>query len=89
MKLYTIYDSKTESWDQPRAFANAADAIRSFSKAANTEGTMFHDFPTDYSLFEIAEFNPNTGDLVTHEAKRSLGLAIDFKKPVAPPVSAS
>lgn len=41
--------------------ATDAVAIRTFSSAVNTEGSILHDAPEDFSLFCMGEFDENAG----------------------------
>ena len=39
--------------------------------------------PSDYTLFEIGEFDTDSGRIKEYEAKKSLGVALDYVKPNA------
>lgn len=78
MKIYTIYDNKAAFYGQPFVAHNAADATRSFQQGANDDQTMICKNPADYELFEIGEYDIQTG-LITAQEHVSLGLATQYK----------
>lgn len=86
MKLYMVNDLKVGHWFPPQTYRNVAEATRSFELAVNEKGTQFNAHPEDYALYEVAEFNEETGEIKPYSAPISLGLAVTFKKPVASPL---
>lgn len=82
LKLYAIYDSKSLSYMPPYTVANDAMALRAFHQASLQPGTMPHDFPGDYFLFRIGNFDDETG-AVGHEYPENLGPASQFNQPKA------
>lgn len=83
-KLFCIYDSKVKSYLDPITLRNTGEALRAFDSIVNNPGSDFNKYPGDYTLFEIGEFDDETGSLFQYEAKINLGLAIDFKKSQIP-----
>ena len=79
-KLFAIYDSKAEAWNDPMTFRTTAEAIRSFEQVCNDKTTQFFLYPADYTLFELGGYDDETGTICPHSAKISLGLSQDFKK---------
>lgn len=79
-KVYSIYDTKTESYSQPFYSPSKGDAIRSFADAANDKSIAIGKHPEDFCLFELAEFDYSKGQFTQHQAPISLGLAIEFIK---------
>lgn len=87
LKVFAIYDSKAEAYLQPFFTSTIGMAIRSFEQAANDPQTQFHRHPADFTLFNIGEYDDETGTLVSLVAKVSLGTALELKKgptPVTP-----
>ena len=68
-KLYTVYDVKSETYTAPTAHPARGQAIRSFSDAVNSGQGVISDHPADFTLFEIGEFDINTGELTVYDAK--------------------
>lgn len=85
-KLCSVFDSKAEAFLPPFYTQTTATAIRQFEAAVNEFGHEFQKFAGDYTLFELAEFEPNTGKIIVHDAPINLGLAITFLRtePAAP-----
>lgn len=63
-KLYSIYDSVAQTYAQLFEAQNSAVAIRMFSDAVNdTKSQLFHH-ADDFSLYELASWNHDTGFIV-------------------------
>lgn len=80
-KVYTVYDSKVESYSNSLwLFKNKGEAIRSFTDAVNDAKTVFHQHPEDYVFFEIGDYNIDNAELVRYDAPKSVGVALEFLK---------
>lgn len=83
LKLFVVYDAKTESYGVPFFRDFTANAIREWSEVASTKSdknNQISKFPADFTLFEIGEFEQSSGDLRMYETKYSLGLASEHVK---------
>lgn len=80
-KLYTVYDEKAQAHLTPFVLDNEYIAQRTFGDCVNDPDHGFSAHPSDYTLFEIAVFDNNTGVMVPHQTKIPLGNGLDFKKP--------
>lgn len=80
VKMFVIYDSKSESYGQPFYQQATGAAIRGFSDEANGKraDSAIAAHPEDYTLFEIGTYNHSTGLIEILDAKISRGCAIDF-----------
>ena len=56
MNIYTIYDTKMETYNQPHFMDNDATAIRQFTDMANDEKISISKHPEDYSLWKIGSW---------------------------------
>lgn len=65
MRMFTIYDSKAEAYHQPFYSRTEAEAVRSCSQAVQEEGHQFNLHAEDFVLFEIGNFDEQTGELTT------------------------
>lgn len=81
-KLFTVYDSKTESYGVPFCMITKGEALRGFADVANDPQTQICKYPADFTLFELGEFNEQNADFHIHEAKINLGTANEFKKEI-------
>lgn len=74
-KVFAVYDSKACFFGQPFFDQHVNSAIRNFSDAVNdgsNPNNMWFKHPEDFSLFEIGDFNNETGELVPKIAKNLL-----------------
>lgn len=78
-KMYTVYDSKSETYSSPTANPARGQAIRSFGDAVNTGSSVLSTHPEDFTLFEIGEFDDQTGLLKAYDAKISVANGADVK----------
>lgn len=78
ISIYSVFDSKAESFISPFFSQNRATALRSFEAAANDENTDFHRYAGDYTLFELGTFDQSNAKFTLHEAPENLGLALTF-----------
>lgn len=88
MKTFAIYDSKAEAYLTPFFQKTAGLAIRAFQQAANDAQHDFSRFAADYTLFEIASYDENTGVITPHKAQINLGLALALQEQQPPPATA-
>lgn len=78
MKVFSVYDSKSESYCKP-IFAEARGlALRSFSEAAAKDDTEIGKYPSDFTLFELGDFDVRTAKFELHTTPVSLGVALEF-----------
>lgn len=84
MKIFTVYDVKAEAYLQPYFSSTTATAQRAFQAAANNVDHDFNRFAEDYTLFEIGEWIEHEGTIQMLEAKKPLGNALAYIRPVNP-----
>lgn len=78
--IFSVYDSKVDTFQNPFTAQHKGYALRDFERVANDKSTAIGSYPSDYTLFEIGTFNTQTGEIKQHDAKISLGTAIEFIK---------
>lgn len=76
-RVFTVYDSKAEAYLAPFYANTAGLALRFFKATLEDPGHDFRKYPGDYTLFEIAVFDDQSGDFETHHAKINLGTALE------------
>lgn len=81
LRMFTVYDSKSEAFLKPFYELATGAAVRSFETAANKEGHDFHRHGADYTLFELGTFDPGTAKFEILETPINLGLAITMRQP--------
>jgi len=80
-KMYAIHDSKVNAYDKPWTCRSRGEAIRSFADLINSkDNNMVAKHPEDYTLFEVADYNVETGVILPHPAHVSVGNALEFKE---------
>lgn len=80
IKLFTVYDSKAESYDPPFFAKTTAEGMRSFEIGCNSPQTAMYQAPEDFTFFEIGEFELATGEIHPYKNLKNLGMATNFKK---------
>lgn len=63
MKMFAIRDVKGESYGVPMAFINRGIATRVFYEMCQDARGDYSKYPTDFMLYEIGTWEPNTGVL--------------------------
>lgn len=63
-KIYAVWDVKAKAYCTPSFELNRALALRTFNDIANDIQTKVHKHPHDFILFEIGEFDDNTGEII-------------------------
>lgn len=82
LKMFTVYDSKVEAYMKPFFMRSTGEAIRDFTDAVNASdaNSVLSKYPSDYTLFELGDFDENTAVFVPKLTPVSLGVAIEYKK---------
>lgn len=60
-KLFSVRDSKSEIFHSPWFFKTHGEAEREFRTVVNTEKSKLAQFPEDYDLYYVGEYDDNTG----------------------------
>ena len=80
MKVYSVYDAAAEAYTQPFFCTSAGLAVRAFEQAANEEGHNFWKHSADFTLFEIGDFDQQSGMIVGRKVFTNLGTATEHKR---------
>lgn len=70
MKLFTIYDSKTDSHGPVMTAVNQDEMVR--QTITNSEGSIYEKFAEDYTLLEIAAYDEVSGTITPYSSHRSI-----------------
>lgn len=79
--VFAIRDSKAGFYGSPFTKASRGEAERDFTRFARDEKTTVAQFPTDFDLFELGEFDIKTGKVVPHDTPRHMLKAVDVVEP--------
>jgi hypothetical protein len=80
LKVFAVHDSKVEAYLQPFFCRTTGEALRMWEQTCNDGKSMMATHPTDFSLFEVAEYDEATGRFTQHEVLRPLGTAVECKR---------
>lgn len=72
MKCVAVRDRMLAGFSQPMFFATSAAAERAFKDELNRQDGPFYKHPEDFELFELGEFDDQTGMIVCLEQPRAL-----------------
>ena len=67
LKIFSVLDSRVATFSAPFHHQREASAIRDFSDAVNdasNPNNMWHKHPEDFSLYQVGEFNSETGEII-------------------------
>lgn len=63
MGIFSVYDMAAKRYLEPFFAPTMEFAIRGFREACETPGHQFSKFPEDYTLYQLGEFDPETGQI--------------------------
>lgn len=84
LKLIAVKDLKAGFFNTPNFQRNLVDAMRQWSTICNEPGNTLSQFPHDFRLYCLGEFDIKTGRLTMFEDPQDLGSAADVRKPSEP-----
>jgi len=84
--VFSIFDKKSGLFSMPFFLTNANLALRSFGDAVLDSTTGISKHPEDYQLFQLSEFDDNSGRFTCDADTRPqfLAHAVDFLPPETP-----
>jgi len=80
LKVFAVHDSKVGAYMQPFFQRSVGEAVRSWETVCNDGKSAMSTFPADFTLFEIGEYDDQSGALTPHTALKSLATGLDAKK---------
>lgn len=81
-QIFSVFDTKVQSFGLPFFAVNKGAAIRTISDAAADPSTMLNRHPNDFALFLIGEFDSMAGS-VRPVNPENVGLIAAFLPPPA------
>ena len=76
--MFSIQDTKAQTFNPPFYQKNHAEAIRTFSKICNDDTSMLSQFPEDFILLHLGAFDDETGELIP-TSPSNIGTASQYK----------
>ncbi|AXH72217.1 MAG: nonstructural protein [Microviridae sp.] len=77
LKIFSIYDIKSEAFSPPFFMSTAGEAVRAFKDLANDSNSMIGRHPSDFRLMCLGTFDNCAGTFAPNE-QASLGFASDY-----------
>jgi len=79
LKIYSVYDTKVEAYLQPFFMQTKAAAIRAWADAISDPNTQFNKHPNDFTLYELGQYDDQSGIITNYDVKIHLGNASEYK----------
>lgn len=70
LKIYSVYDVKTQAFARPFFLHNDGEAVRVFSDNVNQPDSIINKNPLDFVLYCLGEFNDIDGAIVPMHATK-------------------
>nr|QJB19242.1 MAG: nonstructural protein [Microvirus sp.] len=80
LKVFSIYDAKMGTYQQPFCAQTIGQATRLFDDLVNDQNTGPNKHPEDYTLFEIGSFEDEKGYFESMNTPHSLCLALELHR---------
>jgi len=78
LKVFAVYDSAVGAYLQPFFMQSKGQAIRAWQDTINDPKTQFNAHPSDFTLFELGEYDDSNGTFENLHTKLSLGTALEL-----------
>jgi hypothetical protein len=78
LRVFSVYDTKTEAYMTPLFFQSKGQAVRSFTEVANDKDHAIGKYPEDFTLFEIGIWEDADCKFDLYLTPMSVGKAIEF-----------
>jgi len=76
LKMYSIRDSKAECFNQPWFAKTHGEAERNFAQLSRDQKSMVSQFPEDYDLYYVGDYDDNTGKMIPLDSPKHIMKAI-------------
>lgn len=80
LKIYSVYDTKVRVFHAPFFTPSRTEAERFLCRAVKDLASDYKEFTSDYVLFELGEFDNESGDFVIHQAPQNFGPLTQFQE---------
>jgi len=77
-KIYSIRDQKAEFFNNPWFAKTHGEAERNFRSLVNDPKSMVSQYPLDYDLYYLGEYDTNTGKIAPLDAPQHIMQAISL-----------
>lgn len=80
LMVFAVYDTKAEVYGTPMFFPAKGLATRAFDDQVNNKESLFCKHPQDFTLFQIGEYDQESGLLIPLPSPASLGTGVEYVK---------
>lgn len=80
LKMYSIRDAKSESFNPPFFQPTHGVAERAFKELVNDPKSNANKYPEDYDLYYLGEYDDNTGKLAAKDTPEHMVKAVNVKE---------
>lgn len=84
MKIFTIYDSKVDTYLQPFFMRTVGEVERSLGSLVSDPEHNFCKYAEDFTLFELGTFNEDTAEINLLNTPHSISLLVQYKNKPTP-----
>lgn len=84
LKMFTVYDSKSETYLRPFSMISTGEAVRGFITTLNDGQSTMSLYPADFTLYEVGTFDESNCKFVIYEALENLGNGLHMKSKGSP-----
>lgn len=78
-KVYSIRDAKGDNFNPPFLKRTHGEAERDFRTLVNDEKSMLAQYPDDYDLYYLGEFDDNSGKFTLVDSPQHIVKAVQVK----------
>lgn len=79
LKVFIFKDEKSNSYGLPILYKTRGLFIRDIQDELMKGQTIWSKHPQDFSVFEVGEYDEQSGLIINYETKNCIGLVSDFK----------
>ena len=80
IKVFTVRDAKADAYLAPFFMKTKGLAIRGFETTVNDQKTEFNKYPEDYDLYQIGEYDEQSGKILSADTPEHICKAVDLKE---------
>lgn len=80
LKVFCIFDSKTEAYMSPFFMKSKGEAIRALEGLVNDPQHNFGKYPGDFTLFELGSWDDSSATFDLLLTPHSIGVLLEFQK---------
>ena len=80
-KVYSVYDKKAMFFSSPMVFDYLPQATRVFENEVKNKNSQLNQYPEDFALYQIAEFDETKGTIIALDTPRHICDAMDYVLP--------